>query len=200
MKYRLGSPAGCTRILVLLFPLLALPALRLGAQTGNAVPNFALKDTRGQQHTLAQHAGKIVVLEFWSFKCPVSLGYRERMAALHDKYQTRDVVFLAIASSRNETPEEVGRNAENLKIPYPVLLDTGGEVAETLGAVHAPSLFILDRAGSLRYRGAVDNNRLPGKGGRIAFAEMAIEALLAGKPVPEPETRDFGCTIRKIRD
>lgn len=158
---------------------------------------FSLRDTAGGEHSLARYAGRIVVLEFWSFKCPSSLAYRDRMAALYEKYRGRGVVFLAVASNRNESPEEIARNAANLKIPYPVLLDSDGMAAEKLGAARTPSIFILDAAGVLRYRGAPDNNKAPGQTGREAYAEEAIEALLAGKPVPRPQTDEFGCTIRR---
>lgn len=173
------------------------PLLPGAFQAGEKVADFQLKDTTGRAHLLSQYAGKIVVLEFWSFKCPVSLAYRERMQELEKKFRPRGVVFLAIASNRNETPAEVARNAENLKMTYPVLLDTEGTVAERIGATHAPSVFIVDGGGILRYRGAIDNNRTPGEGGRVAYAEDALEALLSFRPVQAPETREFGCTIRR---
>jgi len=194
MPFRQGSAAS---------PLLALaaffwqPLLPAAFQAGEKVANFQLKDTTGKDHSLSQYAGRLVVLEFWSFKCPVSLAYRERMQELETKFGPRGVVFLAIASNRNETPAEVARNAENLKMTYPVLLDTDGIVAEGMGATHAPSVFILDRGGVLRYRGAIDNNRTPGQGGRVSYAEDALEALLAGRPIQAPQTREFGCTIRR---
>jgi peroxiredoxin len=184
-----------------LFPmaaLLILPSLTVAFQAGEKVANFQLKDTTGKDYSLSQYAGSVVVLEFWSFKCPVSLAYRDRMEDLEKKYRPRGVVLLAVASNRNETPAEIARNAENLKMTYPVLLDTDGIVAERLGATHAPSVFIVDRSGVLRYRGAIDNNRTPGQGGRVAYAEDALDALLAGRPVQTPATREFGCTIRRM--
>lgn len=186
-----------TALLALLAFALALPVRSLGFQPGQEVQDFFLKDTAGKGHALSQYAGKIVVLEFWSFKCPISLAYRDRMAALQEKYQGRGVVFLAIASNRNESPDEVARNAANLKMPYPVLLDTESMVAERFGATHTPSIFILDANRALCYRGAPDNNKTVGEAGRQAFAEEAIDALLSGKPVPHPQTREFGCAIRR---
>jgi peroxiredoxin len=166
-------------------------------QLGQKVPPIRLKDTNGQDHALAQYAGKITVIEFWSFKCPVSLANLDRMLVIQGKYGGNDVVVLAIASNKNESPAEVARNAANLRLPYPVLIDADGIVADRLGATRAPSIFILDRSGILRYRGAPDNNRAPGEGGRVAYAEDAIDALLAGRPVTHPETKESGCTIRR---
>ena len=176
---------------------LALLPLPASAQIGTRAAGFSVADTDDRVHTLEEYAGKILVLEFWSFKCPVALAYNERLAALQSKYRDRGVAFLAIASNKNESPIEVRRNRENLKLAFPVLLDRDGAMADRLGATHTPSIVILDGAGMLRYRGAIDNNRHEGEKGRIPYAEEALDALLAGRPVPQPETEVFGCSIRR---
>lgn len=175
---------------------LAAP-LFAGVQIGEKVRGFRLADAFGRIHTLDEYAGKIVVLEFWSFKCPVSAAYSDRVAALQSKYRGRGVVVLAIASNKNESPVEVKRNAENLALPFPVLLDQDGSLAEMLGVTHTPSVGILDGAGMLRYRGAIDNNKQPGERGRSAFAEEALDAMLAGRAVSQAETKPFGCSIKR---
>ena len=78
-----------------------------------------------------------------------------------------------------------------------MLVDREGTLAEKLAATHAPSIFILDGGSVLRYRGALDNNKQPGEAGRIAYAEEAIDALLAGRAPARPETREFGCPLRR---
>ena len=176
---------------------LALMPLSASAQIGTKAAGFSLADTEDRVHTLEEYSGKILVLEFWSFKCPVGLAYNERLATLQSKYRGRGVVFLAIASNKNESPIEVKRNRENLKLAFPVLLDRDGTVADRLGATHTPSIVILDGAGMLRYRGAIDNNKHDGEKGRIPYAEGALDALLAGRPVPQAETEVFGCSIRR---
>lgn len=181
----------------LILNFVALSPLLAGAQIGETITGFRLTDARGTVHTLEEYAGKIVVLEFWSFKCPVSLAYDERVAALQAKYRNRGVVVLAVASNKNESPVEVRRNAENLNLPFPVLLDPDGALAERLHATHTPSVAILDGSGTLRYRGAIDNNKRIDERGRIPYAEEALDALLAGQPLPQTETNAFGCTIKR---
>jgi hypothetical protein len=138
-----------------------------------------------------------VSLFFWSFKCPISLAYTGRMEALQNKYRDRGVVVLGIAAAVNETPEEIRANTANLKITVPVLLDSEGELAGKLGATHTPCVFILDGKLVLQYKGAPDNNKLPGDKGRIAFVDNIIEALLEGNPVHISETKPFGCIIKR---
>ncbi len=168
-----------------------------GADVGDRVGDVRLADVEGRTHELSGYSGSVVVLAFWSFKCPVALAYNDRLRALKDDYASRGAVFLAVASSVNETPAEIRRNAANLRLPYLVLLDTDGVLAAKLGAGYAPSVYILDRAGVVRYQGAIDNNRRPGERGRVAHAEEALRAILEGRKVDVQETSPFGCAIRR---
>lgn len=166
---------------------------RLGAK----VANFSLKDTVGRVHALADYAGSIVVLSFWSFKCPVSLANDAHLKSLQAEYEARGVVVLAVSSSANESAEEVRRNAANLNLPFPVLLDEEGMLSEKLGATHAPSIFIIDGASNLRYRGSFAGDKKKAEGGSGPAAREAIEDILAGRDVRTPETRFSGCEIRR---
>jgi thiol-disulfide isomerase/thioredoxin len=179
--------------------LLGLVAGHVGvarAQLGNRIAGAQLEDASGKVHSLDQYAGKIVVLAFWSFKCPVALGYAPRLAALSEKYGNR-VVVLGVNSNVNESPLEIQRNAANLRLPFPVLVDRDSGLAEKVGATHAPSIFVLDAGGVLRYRGALDNNKRPGEQGRTAYAEEAVDALLAGRAPAVAESKEFGCTLKR---
>jgi peroxiredoxin len=188
-------------IVVLAAWLLYLPCrhtLCYGAgQPGAKVANFSLKDTLGRVHSLSDYAGKIVVLSFWSFKCPVSLANDERLKALQADYEAKGVVVLAVSSSANESAEEVRRNAANLDLPFPVLLDEEGVLSERLGATHAPGIFIIDGASNLRYQGSFTGDRKTAESGRGLAAREAIEDILAGRAVKTPETRFSGCMIRR---
>jgi peroxiredoxin len=167
------------------------------ADIGSKIDNFQLPDTAGTTHSLRAYSGKIVALFFWSFKCPVSLFYNERMNGLRDKYKNSEVVVLGVDSAANETLAEILANIDNLKITAPVLLDLEGDLAEKVGATQTPSVFVIDGNSILRYRGALDNNRKEGEKGRIAYVEDAINALIAGRTVPISETRLLGCSIRR---
>ncbi len=81
------------------------------ADIGTKIANFQLSDTSDGTHSLNSYSGNVVVLVFWSFKCPVSLAYVERMEEIRNKYEGKKVVLLVIASSPNETPEEIRANS-----------------------------------------------------------------------------------------
>jgi peroxiredoxin len=166
-------------------------------QIGTRVPPFKLTDSVGKPVSPDDFAGKIVVLEFWSFKCPVALAYDQRMATLHAKYRDQGVEFFAVASNKNESKAEIVRNAENLNLALPVWLDLDGGAAEICGATHTPSVVVLDRTGIMRYRGAIDNNKQVNEQGHIAYLEDALKNLIANRPVDPAETKVFGCSLKR---
>lgn len=166
------------------------------ADIGSKIANFQLSDTSEKTHSLNAYSGNVVVLVFWSFKCPVSLAYIDRIEEIRSKYEEKRVVVLGIASSPDETAAEIRANVANLNMKVPVLLDSEGSVAEKLGATHTPSAFILDGGAVLRYKGALDNNKKLGENGRIAYVADALDAILSGGAISMPETRSVGCSLR----
>jgi len=164
---------------------------------GTRLDNFQLVDSFGKAHSLNDYKGKIVILAFWSFKCPVSLAYDRRLAELAEQYGPKGVVILGIDSNSDESAEAIQKNAASLDLAYPILLDPDGVVADRLGATHTPTIFILDRDFVVRYAGMVDNGKKPGEKGRESYAAQALDAILAGKAVAVEETKGGGCSIKR---
>ncbi len=166
------------------------------AEIGSRVGSFQFLDTSGAVQSLKSYSGQVVVLVFWSFKCPVSLAYSDRMEELRSKYDGKNVAVLAITPGAEESISEVRANVANLNLRIPVFLDPDGTVAQKLGATHTPSVFVIDAGNILRYRGALDNNRRPGEKGRISYVDIALESVFSGDSISTPETRAFGCGIK----
>ncbi len=117
-----------TYLLALVCCLIMAQSALSAVQIGQRVGEFQLEDASGKTHSPESYlsSGKVVVLCFWSFKCPVSLAYNRRLAALQEKYRPRGVAVLGIASNANESPAEIERNTANLNLPFPVLIDKDG--------------------------------------------------------------------------
>ena len=81
-------------------------------------------------------------------------------------------------------------------IEWPYLYDgeTQG-VSIKFGAVATPHIFIFDKARKLQYQGRIDDNQRE-ELVKTQDARNALDALLAGKPVPVAETNAFGCTTK----
>ena len=185
-------------ILPVVLLLAAVPwCFAMGGEIGARVENFSLPDTTGNARSLSQYSGRVIVLSFWAFKCPVSLSYDDRLGELLNKYGNSGVVVMAVDSNSNESPAEVRANVANLKLPFPVLLDSDGSLAEKLKATMTPSVYVIDGKGILRYSGSLDNGKKTGDAGRVAYVERAIDDILAGRAVGVPETRTNGCPIRR---
>jgi thiol-disulfide isomerase/thioredoxin len=173
------------------------PGYAAGAELGSNLERSQLRDLSGETRTLNSYSGKTIVLVFWSFKCPVSLEYNDRIEKLQKKYFEKGIIVIGVAPT-GISADEIRMNAANLKIQYPIMMDFDGILAEKLGATHTPEVFILDAGSVLRYRGALDNNKRTGESGRIAYVDDAIDAIIAGRNIATPETRSFGCSIKRL--
>lgn len=176
------------------------PALEIG----KTVPDFKMKDYEGKEHSLAAHKGKIVVLSFTSHKCPYSKGAEPAFAKLAEEYSAKGVVFFSIDSHNNTPVSEIAEyattgNDTKKKLPYPILKDEGNAYADALGAKQTPEIYIVDKDGKLAYHGALDNgtDKKPTDDGYESYVKIALDELLAGKPVSTPTRSAYGCTIKR---
>ncbi len=164
------------------------------AKIGRAAPDFRLTDCNGKQHKLSDLRGKIVVIEWINKGCPFSVKANPTMIKTAAKYKDKDVVWLAIDStSFNKAPDNA-RYIKQKRIPYPILMDSDGDVAKTYKAKSTPHMFVIDKNGELAYTGAIDNRRT--KDGYRNHVAEAIDLLLEGKPVEVAKTRPYGCPVK----
>ncbi|MCX8065824.1 MAG: redoxin domain-containing protein [Candidatus Hydrogenedentes bacterium] len=170
-----------------------------GITVGSVMPDFKLKDYNGNEHTLSQHKGKIVVIEFCSQECPFSRGADPDLIKLYEKYKDKGVVFIGIDSHFKTTPEEIKKYATDNKKSYPILKDVENKYADLVGAKVTPEIFVIDKNGKVAYHGAFDNRSGPTGTPTEKYTENAIESLLAGKPVEKSETKAWGCTIKRVQ-
>jgi thiol-disulfide isomerase/thioredoxin len=197
-------------LIICTLPLLAEDPVPLAI--GAPAPDFSLTGIDGKQYTLAsfRDAG-ILTIVFTANHCPTAQAYEERLEKLSKSYTPGQMQIVAISSNYpgavcleemgytdlGDSFEEMKIRAKDKSYNYPYLYD-GDEQATALayGAVATPHVFIFDRDRKLRYRGRVDDMEDPYQQPARNDAQNAIEALLAGKPVPVETTRAFGCSIK----
>jgi len=192
---RLATSLAVTATIFALFPMTA--AADKGVSIGEAMPAFTLPDSSGGSHSLSDHKDKIVVLVCSSHNCPWSRGVAPHLAALAKNYMDKGVVFFGLDSDRTNTPESIKEYAEKVGIPYPILKDAGNKYADVLGAARTPEVFIVDGTGTLVYHGAYDNRTSPEDLGSEQYMARALDELLAGEAVSQPEKSAWGCSIRR---
>jgi peroxiredoxin len=156
---------------------------------GQPAPQFTLTDLQGCLVSLSDYSGKIVLLNFWSAECPHAARVDAVVCGLSEQ-----IVVLTIASNANE-PISLLRRAAEKRMLAVVLLDPRQETADLYGAETTPHLFLIDEGGLLRYQGALDDITFRRRSATRFYLKEAVEALLAGGVVAEPETPPYGCAI-----
>lgn len=168
-----------------------------GMAVGAVMPDFTLKDYNGQDHTLAQYKGQVLVLEFCSQECPFSRGADPGVEALATAYAGKGAVFLGIDSHKDTTPAQIKQYTGEKKLAHLILKDTGNQYADAVGASRTPEFYVVDKDGKLAYHGALDNRAGPESKGTEHYVKDAVDALLSGKPVAKPEVKSWGCGIKR---
>ena len=170
-------------------------------KTGDDVPSFTLKNYDGKELSLSAmlKESKYAVVMFISTECPVSNAYNERMAKLHEAFGKKNVAFAAINANKAESVADIAAHAKDKGLKFPVLKDNKNVVADGFGALATPEVFVVDQKGKLLYHGRIDDSRNPEK---IQSRDLAnaLDALLAGKPVPVPRTKAVGCSIKRVEE
>jgi peroxiredoxin len=197
---------------------LILPAGPAGADSpapqtlpiGAPAPDFRLPGVDGKTYSLSDFAdSKVLVVIFTCNHCPTAQAYEGRIAALHADTKDRGVAVVAISpndpeavrldelgySDLGDSFEEMKLRAEDHHFAYPYLYDGQTQAtARAYGVLATPHVFIFDADRRLRYVGRFDDAEV--KPVKSHDAINAVEALLAGRPVPVATTRVFGCSTK----
>jgi thiol-disulfide isomerase/thioredoxin len=178
---------------------------------GSAAPPFSLPGIDGKTHTLDEYAGaRVLAIVFTCNHCPTAQLYETRIKRLADDYQGKGVTLVAIEPNDPEAVmlselgytdvsdsfDEMKIRAEYRHFNFPYLYDGETQsVARAYGPKATPHVFIFDQDRKLRYEGRVDNSQRESLV-KTQDARSAIDALLAGKPVPVSHTGVFGCSTK----
>jgi peroxiredoxin len=170
---------------------------------GTPAPDFRLPDSSGALHALADFAdAKVLLVMFLSNHCPYVQHVRSRLAEVVAEEQGRGVAAVGIMSNdvANYPDDAPGRMAEEVRrvgYTFPYLYDQTQEVAKAYRAACTPDFFVFDGERRLVYRGQFDGSR-PGIDIPVTGADLraALDAALAGRPVPEPQAPSLGCNIK----
>jgi len=174
--------------------------LFLAVTTGAADIRFALRDTDGVEHRQTEWANKrAVVIFFTTIDCPLSNGYVPEMNRLRQEYSSRGVAFYAVEADTAAALADVRRHAKEFGFTFPMLIDKEQVLARLSKAVVTPEVAVLSSAGKLLFRGRIDNRVEDFDRRRNVVTEHdlkdALNAVLAGRPVPRATTKAVGCII-----
>jgi peroxiredoxin len=177
--------------LLFLTPVLAAP-----------VSDFTLRDHRGAQRRLSDwHESKLVVVAFLGVDCPLVKLYTRRLNEIANEYGPRGVAIIGINSNQHDQLRDIAKFARAHEVAFPLLKDSDNRVADQFGALRTPEVYLLDAERRVRYHGRIDDQYSVGqqraRPGRRNLI-IALEELLAGKAVSQPETTAQGCFIDRL--
>jgi peroxiredoxin len=167
---------------------------------GGAAPSFELMDTEGRRWSADGAGAPATVIVFTCNHCPYALAWHERIADVARDYAERGVRTLAINSNDASRYPRDSLDAMRSRVrsedwPMPYLHDAEQTVARAYDAKTTPDVFILDARGSLRYRGAPDGD-YDDPAQQAQWMRSALDAVLAGEEVEQPESKPVGCSIK----
>jgi peroxiredoxin len=180
--------------LVLCAGLLSAQEFKLGFP----VSDFQVRDLDGKAVPFSALKGPITVVTFIATECPVSNSYNQRMSDLYRDYTSKNVKFIFVNANRSEPANEVREHAKRVGFPFAVYKDPDNVLADRFDAQVTPESFVIDSSGVIRYHGSIDDSMNESRV-HVRRLRAALDALLAGKPVPSTETKAFGCTIKRVR-
>ena len=142
---------------------------------GKPAPSFTLQDLKGNQISLSDFKGKVVVLDFWATWCPPCVKEIPHFIELYEQYKDKGFAMVGI-SLDYQGISVVKSFARKYQVNYPILM-TDGQVDKAYGGITSiPTTFVIDSAGNIRqkYVGYRDK----------AVFEADIKALLEEAKAP----------------
>ena len=170
---------------------------------GSKSPEFKnLPGADNKHYSLSDFsAKKLLIVAFTCNHCPYVKAYEDRIIALQREYAPRGLQLVAINSNEivhypEDNFEEMVKRAKSQGYNFPYLRDEDQSVANAYGATHTPQFFVFDEQRKLRYKGKFDDNYQTPSAVKENYLRDAVDAILAGNEVAEPETYSIGCTIK----
>lgn len=169
---------------------------------GTPAPPFALPSLDGQIVTSDGLApGRPLLVMFLSNHCPYVRHIERELGSLIAEYAP-DLGAVAICSNDvnnypDDGPAGLAEQVHRAGFTFPYLLDDTQQVALAYRGACTPDFFLYDTGRKLAYRGEFDESR-PRNDSPVTGKALraALDLVLVGQPVPEPQVPSMGCGIK----
>ena len=120
-------------------------------RAGDAVaPEFKIKTIDGQEISLDQLAGKVVVMDFWATWCPPCVKSVPELKALTEKYPSSKLVLISFSA---DSDEQAWRDFVSKKdMEWPQYWDSDGSIRAEFGVNSFPTYLVIDPEGFIHNR------------------------------------------------
>ena len=138
--------------------------------TAQAAPDVAFTDLNGHTVTTQDLRGKVVLVKFWATSCTTCVAQMPDTIRHYETLKSRGFDTIGVAM-QYDPPNYVKNFTETRGLPFPVVIDAQGKIAQAFGDVRlTPTAFLIDRQGHIikRYLGNYDEK---------AFMDTVEQAL-----------------------
>jgi peroxiredoxin len=168
---------------------------------GAVAPDFDLPATDGSRVRSADLDAEVLVYVQGCNHCPYVVAYVDRLKRLAHAYAARGVAFVMVnANDASTHPDDdlagMQAFAREHDLPFPYLWDEDQSVSMAYRTVRTPELLVFDGERRLRYHGRIDDSPKDPEAVTKQDLRDALDALLAGEEIAEPETWAVGCTVK----
>jgi len=178
----------------------AVKAIEIGDEI--PAPNQKMKNVDGRELSIAKISGTNGTLVIFSCNsCPWVKAWQDRIVAIGNEYSKKGIGVVAINSNdpnvkAEDSYAQMQQVAKSKGYEFPYVVDVTSDIARAFDATRTPEAFLFDSSGRLVYHGTIDDNAHNVEQVEDHYLRDAMDALLAGKEIPEPETKSLGCSIK----
>ena len=115
-------------------------------QVGLPAPNFTFPDLNGQQVSLSEHRGKVVLVNIWATWCPPCRQEMPSMQKLYERFNGENFEILAVSIDATGR-EAVAPFVRTMNLTFPIMLDPKEVIRPLYGITGVPESFIIDKEG-----------------------------------------------------
>jgi hypothetical protein len=175
--------------------------MSLGTTSYPKVQRIHLKATGNNKAFIQSDSAALHLYIFLSPECPLSQNYSLVLNDLQKKF-SKELRLFGIIPGKAYSDQVVKQFIGDYKLRFPVWIDLKKELSNYVQATVTPEVVLLNRSGTLVYRGAIDDwvqslgKKKPEA--RVHYVEDAIKAYLQNKDVPVKMTTPIGCLINEF--
>ena len=141
-------------------------------------------------------ASKATIVAFVSSRCPCSASHELELKRLSALYTPQGFQFVGVHSNQNEPIAEAQAHFKLVSFSFPVIHDERAALADQLGALKTPHVYVINPEGKVLYQGGVDDSHIQQTASKHYLAD-ALNSISAGKDPQPSRTRSLGCVISR---